>query len=156
MTSPRLHPCRWRPGHEPEPAGREERGTAAVELVLLTPLLLAVLCFVVGLGRCADARGQLTGAVRDAARAASLTRTPTAAVAAAQQTAAADLTQAGLSCRGLRTSVDTTAMRPGGMLIVHLWCTVDLSALVVSGLPGQATLRATAAVPLAQFAEVGS
>jgi Flp pilus assembly protein TadG len=125
-----------------------ERGTMTVELVLLVPLLFALLAFVVGLGRAADARGRLTGATRDAARAASLTSTPEAAVAAASAAARADLAQAGLECRDPQISTDTTAFRPGGQVVVTIRCTLDLSALAVSGLPGRSTLTARAAVPL--------
>lgn len=119
-----------------------------VELVLLVPLLFALLAFVVGLGRAADARGRLTGAARDAARAASLTTTQEAAVTAAADAARADLAQAGLECRDPQISTDTTAFHPGGQVVVAIRCTLDLSELVISGLPGRSTLTSRATVPL--------
>jgi Flp pilus assembly protein TadG len=119
-----------------------------VELVLLAPLVFALLAFVVGLGRSADARGRLTGAARDAARAASLTATPDAASQAAASTATADLVGAGLECRDPQIATDTAAFRPGGQVTVTIRCTLDLSSLVVSGLPGRSTLTAHATVPL--------
>lgn len=131
-----------------------QTGAVTLELLLLTPLLLAMLSFVVGLGRAADARGQLTGAVRDAARAASLAGGPQAAEAAAQQTAAADLTGAGLACQQLTVRTDTSQLRPGGQVTVRLSCQLNLADLMVSGLPGQRALTATATVPLARFSPV--
>ena len=125
-----------------------EGGAMTVELVLLTPLLFALLAFLVGLGRAADARGRLTGAVRDSARTASLAPTPQAARDAARRTALADLTQAGLECRRPQVHTDTRGFRPGGQVAVTIRCTLDLSALVLSGLPGQRTLTADATVPL--------
>lgn len=127
---------------------RGEGGTMTVELVLLTPLLLALLAFVLGLGRAADARGRLTGAARDAARAASLSPTPAAASAAARDTALADLQGAGLECTRPQVSTDTRQFRPGGTVSVTIRCGLDLSDLVVSGLPGRTTLTATSAAPL--------
>lgn len=130
---------------------RDERGTMTVELVLLTPLLFALLAFMVGLGRAADARGRLVGAVRDAARAASLATTPTAASDAAEQTALANLIGTGLECRDPQVSTDTRAFTPGGQVRVTIRCTLDLSELVVSGLPGRSQLTATAAAPVERY-----
>jgi Flp pilus assembly protein TadG len=127
---------------------RTDSGTATVELVLLAPLVFALLAFVVGLGRSADARGRLTGAARDAARAASLTATPDAASTAARDAALADLDGAGLECRTPQVSAGTSQFRPGGQVVVTIRCTLDLSSLVVSGLPGRTTLTAHATVPL--------
>ncbi|MCW2599468.1 MAG: TadE family protein [Frankiales bacterium] len=119
--------------------------------MILTPVMLVVLCLIVGLGRAADARGRLVGAVRDAARAASLAPTPAAADQLARTTALADLEGAGLECTHPTITTDTSAWRPGGRLHVTIGCTLDLSALVISGLPGHRTLSADATVPLATY-----
>lgn len=130
---------------------RDDRGTMTVELVLLTPLIFALLAFLVGLGRAADARGRLTGAVRDAARAASLATSAAAAAQAARDTALANLAGAGLECRQPQVSTDTRQFVPGGQVSVTIGCTLDLSQLLVSGLPGRTGLTATATVPLERF-----
>ena len=138
-------------------AARADAGTTTVEVVVLAPIVVALLCFVVGLGRISDTRGQLTGAVRDAARAASIAPNPAAARIAATQTATADLTGAGIDCADhLQVSVDTSAFSPGGQVSVRLGCTTDLSALVISGLPGGMTLHADAVAPLDRYAQVGN
>jgi Flp pilus assembly protein TadG len=131
-----------------------DRGTVAVELVLLAPLFLALLLFVVGLGRLAEARSHVTGAARDAARAASQQRTPAAARAAAEQTATADLAGAGLSCAHLTVQTDTVDFVPGGVVRVAVECTADLRDLVGVGLPTTKTLQVTAAAPLETYKEL--
>ena len=133
---------------KPRPCCLGDSGTSTVELVVLTPVVLMMLCLILGLGRAADARGRLVGAVRDAARAASVAPTAAAAVTAARFTALADLEGAGLECTNPRISTDTRAWHPGGQVSVTIRCTLDLSALVVSGLPGRHTLTADTTVPL--------
>jgi Flp pilus assembly protein TadG len=125
-----------------------ERGTMTVELVLLTPVLFALLAFIVGLGRVADARGQLTGAVRDAARAASLAANPETARTAARDTALADLQSANLHCRQPQVDTDTGQFTAGGQVTVMIRCSLDLAQLIMSGLPGRSTLTATSTAPL--------
>jgi Flp pilus assembly protein TadG len=134
----------------------DQRGTMTVELVLLTPLIFALLAFLVGLGRAADARGRLVGAVRDAARAASLAPTPAAAATAARQTALANLAGAGLECRRPQVGTDTTDFTPGGTVRVTVRCALDLSALIVSGLPGRTTLTADATAPLDSYRTIST
>lgn len=131
-------------------------GSVSVELTVLTPVVIAMLCFVVGLGRIADADGQVTGAARDAARAASLARTVDAATAAARRTAQVDVAAAGIDCTSLEVSTDTGAFRPGGVVRVTVHCTAALADVAMSGLPGAKTLTATAAAPIDTYIGVGS
>lgn len=130
-------------------------GSTTVEIVVLAPLVIALLCFVVGLGRIADARNQLTGATRDAARAASLASTPDGARTAARQAAAADLAGAGIDCGRFDVTVNTAQFRAGGAVTVRISCTTDLSAVAVSGLPGHLTMDARSTAPLDTYAAVG-
>ena len=53
----------------------DERGSAAIELVLLVPALMLMLLFAVAGGRVAIAHGSVQQAAADAARAASIART---------------------------------------------------------------------------------
>lgn len=138
---------RQRPG---EPARRDD-GSITVEMVLLAPLLFAFFCFVIGLGRLDEAHGRLVGAARDAARAASDTRSPADAVTAATSTVQADLTGAGLTCRHTDIHVDTASFAPGGIVTVTVSCTADLADVTVSGLPGAKTLTAAANAPLDRY-----
>lgn len=127
--------------------GRDD-GSLTVEIVLLAPLVFAVFCFVIGLGRLDEAHGQLVGAARDAARAASDARTPADATTAATNAAHLDLTTSGFTCREVSVRVDTRAFTPGGLVSVTVSCTTSLSDVTVSGLPGAKTLTAAASAPL--------
>ena len=78
-----------------------ERGSATLELVLLTPLLLLMLMFVVLLGRLGEARSDVDRAARDAARAASIARDSTDAETAGRSAASETLASGGVACRQL-------------------------------------------------------
>ena len=130
---------------------RAERGSTALELTLLAPVLLAVLMLVVGLGRMAHARQQVESIAADAARAASLARDPAASRDEARTAAELSRDDADLSCVTLDVHVDTGDYRPGGTIRVVVTCTADLSDVAVSGLPGHRTFTATAVAPLENF-----
>ena len=125
-----------------------DRGSAAVELVLVAPILVALLLFVVGAGRMAHARGQVDGAAREAARAGSLERNPVAARTAGERAARALLAGESITCAGLAVSVDVSAYLPGGLVTASVSCIASLSGLGLSGLPGSKTFQATAVVPI--------
>lgn len=104
-----------------------ERGSASVELVLLTPLLVTLILFAVLLGRLGTARLQVDSAARQAARSASLARTAPAAQARA--TAADALAGQHITCATLTVDVDLDAFAPGGMVTVRVSCVVSLAQL---------------------------
>lgn len=126
---------------------RGSGGSVSVELVLLTPVFLAVLALIVGAGRLDDAHGQLVGAARDAARAASQATSPGAATAAATATANGDL--AGTACRTATVRTDTARFAAGGTVSVHITCAVALADVAPGGLfPGHKSMTATATAPI--------
>jgi Flp pilus assembly protein TadG len=129
----------------------EERGTAAVEFVLVVPVLIVILLFVVGLGRMAHARQQVEGAAADAARAASLERNTSQSADAARTTAAAALGDRGLACQNLNLSVDVSDYKPGGTVKVQVRCTANLGDVALSGLPGRRVFTAEATVPIETY-----
>lgn len=114
---------------------RNEHGSATAELVILTPLLILLLLFVVSLGRLAGARADVDGAAAQAARAASIARSPAVAEASAQQTASSALSSQHITCAHLDVSVDTTDFVPGGSVAVTVSCAVNLSDLTGLHLP---------------------
>ena len=120
-----------------------DRGSMTTELVVLAPIVIVLLLLVVGLGRYAHGKQLVEQAAAAAARAASLTSTAAQANTQAQRAAAGSLADAGVSCTGMTTTVDTGSFRPGGMVTVTITCTADLSDLALSGLPGTATFTAT-------------
>jgi Flp pilus assembly protein TadG len=120
-------------------------GSATLELVVIAPALLALLLLVVAAGRVATAEGQVDGAARDAARAASLQRFAASAEAAAHDTAAASLTANHVTCRSMTVRVAGSFRTPAGSpaaVQVTVGCTVALGDIGLPGLPGAKTLTA--------------
>jgi Flp pilus assembly protein TadG len=136
--------------------GDREAGNAALELVVLAPVLLFLLGLVIAAGRTSVAEGSVAAAARDAARQASISLTPAAAQAAALSSATAALSQDGLDCDPVVT-VDTSqfgvAVGEPASVTATVTCTVRLSDLIVPGLPGSKTLTATFTSPLDPYRE---
>ena len=122
----------------------EESGAVSTELVLLTPLLLVMFLFVVALGRVVSARIEVDGAAAQAARAASIARSPATATAVAAQTATTALGGDHVTCANLTVTTDTADFVPGGQVVVTVSCSVDLADLVGLRLPAAETLTSTA------------
>ena len=96
------------------PAAAADRGSAALELVILAPVLLALLGLVIAAGRTSVAQGSVDAAARDAARQASIALTPAAAQAAGQASARAALRQDGLDCATVvAVNTSQSAIAPG-------------------------------------------
>jgi Flp pilus assembly protein TadG len=125
-----------------------------VELTLLTPLLVALLLFIVVVGRFAEARFEVDDAARDAARAASLGRSPDEARSMAEQAAAATLDAGGVACRAMTVDVDLSDFRPGGNVAADVACVVDLADVGLIRLPGAKTLAASSVAVVDIFREV--
>jgi Flp pilus assembly protein TadG len=130
--------------------GSRERGSMAVEVVLITPVLVAFLLLVIAFGRYVAIRGEVEAASRDAARAASLERTPGAAAAAATRTADASL--AGRRCGQAQLS---GAFVAGGTVNATLVCRVPMADLGLLGLPGTVKVKATSSAPLDLYRRTG-
>ena len=124
------------------------------EFVVLAPILILVVLLVVGLGRYAHGTQLVEQAAAAAARAASLSTTATQAEGRAAQAAAGSLSDAGMSCTGMTTDVDTGNFRPGGVVTVTVTCAADLSGLALSGLPGAVTMSATGRAPLETLRQI--
>jgi Flp pilus assembly protein TadG len=123
---------------------RGDGGAASIELVLLTPVLLALLLLVVAGGRLASARAKVDGAARDAARAATIARSPSGARAVANATVGERLQTGGVECRQLTVDLDTTQFRPGGEVKATVTCVVDLADLTLLGIPGTRSITTVA------------
>ena len=137
-------------------AGDADRGSATTELVIVAPILVVLLLLVVGLGRYAHGKQLVEQAAAAAARVASLSSTAGQAQDRALDAAARSLDDAGVSCASMSASVDTGSFRAGGSVTVTVVCTADLSGLALSGLPGSATMTATATSPLETYRQYGN
>ncbi len=144
---------RWRR----RPKGIAERGSSVVGLVILTPIMATLLCFVVAAGRLGVIESKLTSAARSAARAASQTQSVSNAQAAASTTAKATLEHLNASCHGgPQVRVLELDLRPGGKVHLQVSCVVRLSDLAVPGLPGSRMVSAESISVVDRFRSGGS
>ena len=143
MTAVPRHARRTAP--RPQPG---DRGSAAAELVLVTPFLFLLLLFAVAAGRLVQGKLDVDSAAQQAARAASLARTPAAASAQATQVAQAALAGQSVSCDPAVITADTGDFVPGGEVTVTVTCTVRLSDLSLLHIPGTETITSTFTSPI--------
>ena len=123
-----------------------------IEVVFVVPIIFSLLLLVVALGRVQAANSFVTGAARDAARAASLQRTEAGARQMAAQAATAALQRDSLACTGgPRVGIDTSRWRPGGSVNVSVTCTATLQDVAFPGLPGSVALEQESTAPLETY-----
>ena len=130
---------------------RDERGSAAIEAVVVGPAVVLLLGLVIFGGRVALAHQTVQSVAADTARAASLERTTSRARTAATTAAEVGLRQQ-LPCSTHELQLDLNGFRvpPGTPAAVsaHVTCRVSLSDLALPGLPGDITIQATMTSPL--------
>lgn len=144
-----LSPCeraRGLRGGRPRFGG--DRGSLSAETVLLAPVFLLFLLFLVGAGRVVEAQGEVNGAARDAARAASVERTRSDAETAATEAAEASLSG---QCDPEVSLGDGTKWEAGGEVRVVVTCSLNLDFL---GFGAAKEMRGDAVVPLERFRRV--
>jgi Flp pilus assembly protein TadG len=117
------------------------------ETVLLAPVFLLFLLFLVGAGRVVEAQGEVNGAARDAARAASVQRSLSDA-----ESAAVDAAESALSggCSP-EVSMSGTEWEEGGVVKATVTCELDLDFL---GFGAARQMAGSSVVPLEQFRRV--
>lgn len=134
---------------------RDERGSVAIEMVLLGPAFLLLLGLMIVGGRLALADQAMDNAAGEAARAATLSRGTD--VSAAEQAARQYLEEQDVACAELSVSVDGSAKTtlPGepARVTATVRCTVQIADLAVPGVSGDRTLTSTASSPLDTFRE---
>jgi hypothetical protein len=120
----------------------------ALELALLTPLLVAFMMVMVGLGRVVEAQSQVDGAARDAARAASLGRTRQGADTAAKAAARQTLSGRKWCRRPPTTDVNFDDWHRGGQVSVAVSCDIDLTGLSLIGFSPSREMTGKATAPI--------
>ncbi len=120
----------------------------AVETVLLAPVLLLFLLFLAGAGRIVEAQGEVNGAARDAARAASVRRTFGEAEAAAR---AVVRDSAGGGCDP-EIELSGSRFEEGGSVVATVTCDLDLGFL---GFGAAKRMTGRSVVPLERFRRAG-
>jgi hypothetical protein len=133
-----------------------DRGSAPVEMAITGLIAIALIGVLIVAGRVAIASSSISGVAGDAARDASLARTPAVAVQRATSTAVAALQAQHLHCKGTPdVAVDTSGFSapPGtdAVVTVDVTCVVALSDIGMPLMPGSRTLHDHAASPLDPF-----
>jgi Flp pilus assembly protein TadG len=140
------------------PANRphDEVGNAALELVILAPVLIFLIGLIVALGRVSTAQNAVSDAAQDAARQASLQLDPADAVAAGRASAQAALAQDGLHCTPVVTLNTAGFQTPAGQpaaVSATVRCVLSLAQIIVPGLPGSDRITETFTSPLDPYRE---
>jgi Flp pilus assembly protein TadG len=110
--------------------GRDDSGSAPVELVLAAVMLIPVTLVILYGARASALDLRVESAAAAAARAASLQSSPVAASAAATSAAEANIEDAGLNCASHHVEVTTANLHPGGSVTATVSCVVPISDLV--------------------------
>lgn len=129
--------------------GMIDRGSVAIEMVLLTPVLVVLLLFVVHVGRTSEGVSELRHAADQGARAASLaarSRMNAAAVAAVRQ----DLAASGSSCEQPTVAVTLQTSGFSSSVRVNVRCRVSNLGLALIG-SRQVQLSATSTEVVDRF-----
>jgi hypothetical protein len=126
--------------------GRGDAGSMALEVVLITPVLVVFMLMVVAFGRLVWVRGQVEAASRDAARAASLERELGPATDAAARVVDDQLLGRADCTGGL--DLPGTTFEAGGVVNVRLTCEVSYSQLGLLGIGASTTVTAESSAPL--------
>jgi hypothetical protein len=117
--------------------GGEDSGSMALELALIAPVFFMMLSLVLAYGRYASVTGLTESAARDAARAATTSRSWDTANQQVIAVTKATLTDAPKSCaltgHGRLASHD---FLPGDFITVIVTCDLDYSDLGIPGAPG--------------------
>lgn len=125
-----------------------ESGAAATEFALVLPVLVLMVCALVGGGRVWFARSTIDQAAASAARAASLERTAVAATVAARRVVQQSVDARKLRCSSIQVDVDTAGFAaPVGApasISVRVTCVLALGDLMLPGWPGTLTVESTA------------
>ena len=113
---------------------RRDRGEAnALGLVLIAPVAIGLAMVILWTGRKVDTDAQVQAASSAAAQSAARQRNPASAVAAAQATAQAMLTDVKACAGGPVVSVDAANFHPGGDVTVVVTCSPQTNDLRLSG-----------------------
>ena len=129
----------------------DDRGSAAIEAVIVAPVVVLLISLVIFGGRVALAHQAAQSIAADAARAASLQRTASQARAAANKATEAGINQR-LPCASHDLTLDLAGFaKPVGTpasVTATMTCTLTTAELALPGLAGLITVRATMSSPL--------
>lgn len=137
-----------------------DRGSAqpALELVLITPMLLVIILIGVAVGRADTGQSRVQQAAAAGARAATTQHTVLDAHNTATRVVDETLREQGIDCTSRDVTIDAAAITtpPGNPahITVTVACEVSWQGLGIPGWPGSRTVTATATSPLDPRREV--
>ncbi|MDG9709725.1 TadE family protein [Streptomyces sp. DH10] len=138
---------------------RSDEGSAAIEAAIVLPALIMFICMAIAGGRIVTSGARIDAAAEDAAREASIHRTAGAAQSAAQAAAAESLNDQGIKCASTSVNINTGGLNVQvgqvGTVTATVTCTVNLSDLLLPGIPGAKTLTSTATSVVDQYRQRG-
>jgi Flp pilus assembly protein TadG len=129
---------------------RRDRGSMAVEFALLAPAFIVLMLLLAVGGRIIEAQGQVDGAARDAARAASVQDNGADVQSAIQNAADSDLDASGHNKCPNGMSEKWSGGTDVGIVSVTVQCTINLAFF--PGL-GSVTMTGHAAAPLDTYVQ---
>jgi len=132
-----------------------ELGSMAVEMVVLTPVLVLFLGVVVLLGRLTLAKAYVDDAARASAEAAVIAPSATQAISSGRIAALSSLSQKDLSCQQLNVVVDTAHFQPNGYVVATVKCVVELGQLSYGlPVPGWVNLESKIEDPIEEYRSI--
>ena len=134
--------------------GRGDLGSLTVELVVLTPVVVMFALATLAFGRLSQARQQVVEAAQAGAQAAAIGSDTSEAQQAARTAASSGILASDHTCANPQISTNVDHFVPGGYVVVEVTCHVELSDLLVPGLPGTTTVRASSTAPLDPYRSV--
>ncbi|MDX3321143.1 MULTISPECIES: TadE/TadG family type IV pilus assembly protein [unclassified Streptomyces] len=138
---------------------RSDEGSVAIEAAIILPVLIMFLCMAIAGGRIVISGAKIDSAAEDAAREASIHRTTASAQGAARAAASESLKDQGITCASTSVDINTGGLSVPvgqvGTVTVTVTCTVNLSDLLLPGVPGAKTLTSTATSVVDQYRQRG-
>jgi Flp pilus assembly protein TadG len=130
-------------------ARADDRGSIAIELAILAPIVGILLLAVVAVGRVQNSRADVEGAARSAARDLSIARDPGEAIGRARTAASVTLDVGSPGCR----TFSFVAVIEADKVTVTVSCVANLEDAAILPLPGSMTLEASATEVLDKYRE---
>ena len=127
---------------------RGQEGSLAVELAFIAPIFLVLLSLVYAYGRVAQVNGTLEAATRDAARAASQSRTVEDADERVRSTISGALGTGAPACQQTLEAGVVGLFQAGVPVRVKAVCEYALDDLGLPGIPGTVTVSSTFSSPI--------
>lgn len=137
------------PTPRPRRLAGDDRGSAPVELVILTVVSFLFVAMIVFAGRLNVGSAHVEAAARSSARAISVARDPANAVAAARDDASTTVREGSPMCTSMRFDRSFA----DGSVTVTVACQVDLSEATLLQVPGSMTVSATAEEVIDRYRE---